>query len=380
MLRRETPMTAYRRPASSVPQWEGNSQETQMKTIRQLLAGLLVVLPLIGTGIDSALAQGYNAAPRIDGFDIEQVPRIVPGTDLNFTLWGTPGGAATLRIDGAKQKLVLEESQVGVYQGTYTISARDRIAANSRVTANLRLGNQVASATLDETVAAAGPLNAPPETAEPRVERFDVMPSNALAPGREIGFHLRGTPGGRVTVAIDGVRGRFFLPETSPGEYSGTYTIRSDDRILPDSPVVATLRVGDAATRATLGRPLMASNALPVRSAQACANCGIVNSISPVEVKGDGGYLGAIAGGVVGALIGSQVGGGSGKTAAEVAGVVGGAYAGREIERNQKRTMHYEVGVLLQSGGTQTVSYPSEPPVRVGDRVRIVNGALVREP
>jgi outer membrane lipoprotein SlyB len=125
----------------------------------------------------------------------------------------------------------------------------------------------------------------------------------------------------------------------------------------------------------------VAANVLPVRSAQAaCSNCGIVNAVNPVEVKGDGNYLGTIAGGVVGALIGSQIGAGDGRTAAQIAGALGGAYAGRQIERNVKKTTHYEVVVLLQNGGLQTVSYATEPEFRPGDRVRIVNGALVRNP
>ena len=64
----------------------------------------------------------------------------------------------------------------------------------------------------------------------------------------DIGFTLHGTPGGQATVSIDGARGKFFLPETRPGEYSGNYTIRNSDQIMANSPVVATLRVGDRST------------------------------------------------------------------------------------------------------------------------------------
>ena len=352
-----------------------------MNILRRILYGAVIVLPFIG--LDAAFAQDnrFSTTPRIDGFDIEQVQQIGPGTDLNFTLWGTPGATATLRINGAKRKLVLEETQVGVYEGSYTVSARDRIGADSRVTANLRLGNQVASAALDETIVAGAPAYALQSGADPRVDRFEVLPTHVIASGSEIGFTLRGTPGGQATVAIDGARGKFFLPETRPGEYSGNYTVRNSDQIAANSPVVATLRVGDRSTTAALGRPLVAADvAPPLRSAQACPNCGIVNAVNPVEVKGDGSYLGPIAGGVVGALIGSQVGSGSGKTAAELLGAVGGAVAGRQIERNSRRSTHYEVVVLLQGGGLQTVSYATEPEFRPGDRVRIVNGALVRNP
>lgn len=357
-----------------------------MNVLHRFLFGLLSVfslLPLLASGPALAQSGGANAPPRVDGFDIEQVQQLTPGTDLNFTLWGTPGGVATLRINGAKHKLVLEESQAGVYEGIYTISARDRIKADSRIDANLRLGNQVASAVLDEPILAGTPARDSRSGTEPRVERFEVQPAPLIAPGNEIGFTLRGTPGGQATVVIGGARGKFFLPEERSGEYSGSYTIRNSDRITADSPVIATLRVGERATNATLGHALVAAaHAPPVRSppaASACAHCGTVSAIHTVEVKGDGSYLGPVAGGVVGALIGSQIGGGDGRRAAQIVGAVGGAFAGREIERNSKKTTHYEVVVQLRNGGRQTLSYASEPAFRVGDPVRIVNGALVSD-
>ena len=357
-----------------------------MNPIRNTLVAVSAALLVGASGATFAQPAG-PASPRVEGFDIEQVQQLTPGTDLNFTVWGTPGGTATLRIAGARRPLVLEESHVGVYEGSYTISARDRITPDSRVTANLRQGNQVASAALDEPILASPPSRANPSGAEPRVERFEVQPAASVEPGNEVSFTLRGTPGGQATVAIDGARGKFFLPENRPGEYSGSYMIRNGDRITPDSTVLATLRVGGGATTTALGRPLAGRD---VRSARGgdrererdrdrrCIECGTVSAINPIEVKGDGNYLGAIGGGVVGALLGSQVGGGDGRTAAQIAGAVGGAYAGREIQRNTRRTTHYEVVVQLQNGGSQTVSYASEPEFHVGDRVRVVDGALVR--
>jgi len=105
----------------------------------------------------------------------------------------------------------------------------------------------------------------------------------------------------------------------------------------------------------------------------------VVEAINVVEVKGEGSYVGKIAGGVLGGLLGSQVGQGRGTTAAEIAGVVGGAVAGNEIEKHVKKTTQYEVVTRLYGGGTQTSTYASEPPFRVGDRVRVENGALVAD-
>lgn len=51
--------------------------------------------------------------------------------------------------------------------------------------------------------------------------------------------------------------------------------------------------------------------------------------------------------------------------------------AGNEIEKRMKTTRHYEVVVRLENGGSQTVSYPAEPTLKVGTRVKVENGALV---
>src|SRR5207253_3133221 len=91
------------------------------------------------------------AAPTIDGFDVEQVKTLGAGVELDFTLYGTPGGTATLTLEGAAGKFLLEEVEAGVYEGVYTIKQRDRVAASATVTANLRVGNQIASAILDES-------------------------------------------------------------------------------------------------------------------------------------------------------------------------------------------------------------------------------------
>ncbi len=183
-------------------------------------------------------------------------------------------------------------------------------------------------------------------------------------------------------MSIVGAKGVFFLPEVRAGEYVGVYTIRRHDRITPASAVVANLRQGERVTSATLRQPLLIARAAvpaPRPAPVVCVNCATVEAVNVVEVNGDGSYLGTIGGGVVGALLGSQVGDGRGRTAAQIAGALGGAYAGRNIERNARKTQHYEVVVRLASGGTQTVAFENDPSYRVGDKVRVVNGTLVRE-
>lgn len=107
-----------------------------------------------------------------------------------------------------------------------------------------------------------------------------------------------------------------------------------------------------------------------------CANCGVVQEVKEVEVKGDGSGLGAVAGGVVGAVVGNQFGHGTGNTVMTVAGAAGGALAGNEIEKRAKTKKRYDVAVRMADGSMKTVSFEAEPTWRSGDHVRLENGTL----
>jgi outer membrane lipoprotein SlyB len=105
---------------------------------------------------------------------------------------------------------------------------------------------------------------------------------------------------------------------------------------------------------------------------------GTVQSIEVVQKQGSGMGLGTAAGAVVGGLLGNQVGSGSGRTAATVAGAAGGALAGNTIERNRAgASQAYQVTLRMDNGAVQTLMQDSAPNLQVGDRVRIVNGAIV---
>ncbi len=339
------------------------------------------VLPLSFVA-DGALAQQKSiAAPRIDGFDVEPARQLVPGNELPFTLYGSPGGKATVRIDGAATSIALDEVDAGVYEGSYTIKSRDKITPTSGATANLRLGNRVASAVLDEPLLA-GAQAAPAAAAQavPRIDRFSIDPGNRMVAGEDLIFTVNGTAGGDASVRIAGIKGKIDLPEVSPGLYEGGYIIKSRDRIAPDAKTTANLRVGNLTTTATLGQSLAAGPGFvprPRAAPQACANCGVIEAVNEVETEGKGGYLGMIGGAVAGGLLGSQIGSGRGTTVAQIAGAAGGALAGNEIQKRVSKTKHYEVLVRLENGGTQTVSYATPPGLRVGDRVRVENGTLV---
>jgi outer membrane lipoprotein SlyB len=322
-------------------------------------------------------------APRIEGFNVDEVTRLRPGTELNFEIFGTPGGSAALRIQGAQRNLTLSEIEPGQYVGTYTINSRDKIVARSPVTANLRVGNQVTSLVLTESLQTGVGYHGAKMVASSqlKIDHFSVDPAPDLKGGSELYFSVLGTPGSQVDLSIQGVKGKVFLPEVKAGEYAGTYTIRTRDRILPNSRVTAHMRLDGRDTSASLVQALQSANApQPLNVNRVCNNCGTVESVNLIEVKGEGGYLGAIGGGVVGAILGNQVGQGNGRTAAQIAGALGGAYAGRAIEGTSRNTNHYEVVVRLQSGVAQTVSYATVPTVQVGDKVRINNGVITRNP
>jgi outer membrane lipoprotein SlyB len=116
--------------------------------------------------------------------------------------------------------------------------------------------------------------------------------------------------------------------------------------------------------------------------AQACINCGVVESAVAVQRAGQvngiansGVGVGAIAGGLVGGLLGNQVGGGSGKTAATVLGAAGGAYAGHAIEKNTKKLTVYQVRIRMNDGTIRTLEQGSA--IAAGTRV-VVDGNTVR--
>ena len=113
--------------------------------------------------------------------------------------------------------------------------------------------------------------------------------------------------------------------------------------------------------------------------AAVCTNCGTVTSVRTVKQQGEAGLIGPIAGGAIGGAVGSQIGGGSGKTIATIVGAAAGAGVGTEVERRQKATTHYVVGVRLADGTTRDFTYSVAPGVREGDKVRVVDNRLIHD-
>lgn len=106
-----------------------------------------------------------------------------------------------------------------------------------------------------------------------------------------------------------------------------------------------------------------------------CTSCGRVESVVALHQAAPASGVGIGVGAVLGGLLGNQVGGGNGRTLATVAGAVAGGYGGNEVEKRSRTTTSYQVRVRMENGTIRTFPQDGEG-WRVGDRVRVVNGAL----
>ena len=107
---------------------------------------------------------------------------------------------------------------------------------------------------------------------------------------------------------------------------------------------------------------------------------GTIDSIQVVRGTASTSGSGAVVGGLVGALVGNQVGSGSGRTAATVAGGVAGAAIGNNVEanRNANGADMYQINIRMDNGEWRSVTQDSAYDLRVGNRVRLVDGRVYR--
>jgi outer membrane lipoprotein SlyB len=107
---------------------------------------------------------------------------------------------------------------------------------------------------------------------------------------------------------------------------------------------------------------------------------GTIDSIQVVRGNGGTNGSGAVVGGIVGALVGNQIGSGNGRTAATVAGAVGGAALGNNVEANRNGNGQdmYQINIRLDNGEYRSVTQDSVYDLRVGNRVRMVDGRVYR--
>lgn len=131
----------------------------------------------------------------------------------------------------------------------------------------------------------------------------------------------------------------------------------------------------------TSNDPYTYNNGAYSSSASNSMGYGTIESIQMTRGSGQTTGSGAVIGGLVGAVVGNQVGSGSGRTAATVAGAVGGAAIGNSVEGNRAanngRDM-YQISIRLDNGDYRTIVQDSVYDLRVGNRVRVVDGRAYR--
>lgn len=240
---------------------------TMQKHLRNQVAALFLLLPAAtALLVIPGTAMAQPAAAELRSLQVETDDGLRAGADLQFTIEGTPRGRVQLKIEGVPRSIVLQETERGVYTGSYTIRRQDRLNERSAVRATLKVRQR--SITNDYSLPAgiSGRDGAARTAAPPglKIDRFSVAPIDKMEPGAELRFTLNGAPGGRADFDIPGVIDNVPMREVSPGVYEGAYTIRRMDNLAPSRPAVATLRVGDRTVSSTLTQPLIADARPPV--------------------------------------------------------------------------------------------------------------------
>ncbi len=192
------------------------------------------------------------------------------------------------------------------------------------------------------------------------------------------------------SVGVAAVLGWLPTPSANPHAEEAVAEAGPEDANLAPLPAPLAPGAPAQAARPAPAQPARAPQAsapapapAPAPAKQACANCGVVETIRQVQVpvKDESNNLvGTIAGGVAGGVVGNQFGGGSGKTALTVLGAVGGALAGREVERNirqQQTVTHYELTVRMNDGSARQFRSAQPFAFASGDHVRVENNQLL---
>jgi outer membrane lipoprotein SlyB len=105
---------------------------------------------------------------------------------------------------------------------------------------------------------------------------------------------------------------------------------------------------------------------------------GVIESVQEIEQKGENPIAGPIIGGIAGAVLGHQFGEGRGKMVGTAVGAGAGILGGKVIEQKVRATKHWETTVRLDDGSTQTIKSESQPAFHAGERVRLVEGRILR--
>ncbi len=90
----------------------------------------------------------------IESFTSTPIEKIEPGADLEFLMIGTPGGQASVSIEGLPSSVALREAKNGRYEGQYTIRRADKIPSQARVFGTLVVGGKTLRTSLNQALTA----------------------------------------------------------------------------------------------------------------------------------------------------------------------------------------------------------------------------------
>lgn len=105
------------------------------------------------------------------------------------------------------------------------------------------------------------PATAVAQPAAPELRSLEVTSDDGLRAGAELDFTVEGTPRARINLRINGVQRPISLRETERGVYTGSYTIKRQDRISAANPIRATMQLRNRSVVTNYSFPAGMANA-----------------------------------------------------------------------------------------------------------------------
>ena len=113
------------------------------------------------------------------------------------------------------------------------------------------------------------PATALAQPASPETRSLQVTSDDGLRAGAELDFVVEATPRARVNLRIKGVQRPITLSETSRGVYTGSYTIKRQDRISNANPIQATTQLRNRSVVTSYNFPANMDNSTAAAPPQA---------------------------------------------------------------------------------------------------------------
>ena len=113
------------------------------------------------------------------------------------------------------------------------------------------------------------PATALAQPTAPETRSLQVTSDDGLRAGAELDFVVEATPRARVNLRIKGVQRPIALSETSRGVYTGSYTIKRQDRISNANPIQATTQLRNRSVATSYNFPANMDNSTTAAPPQA---------------------------------------------------------------------------------------------------------------